>query len=362
MKRSDCRLLELCWNQNWKAAFLRLLEHPEEAFCRAENSKRTALHLATIPSVTADNELLEELLKINPHAVTVEDRHKYGGTPLHFACGNPSVLGNLNMIRSFVAAAKNHTSEENRPRCHSYSPLLLAARKAAHAETLRVLVHSGLDWIVPWTGGEIYLEVIACRPNDSPLEALWKIADPTYFVKQEGDEEEMQLVASSALLQKMRRIAEANKASWTNTDKDPAIQAWIKCLALLVGSKSCEGMNFVHRTSCLYHPIPSLVHLMCHLFPEQVLQATDGRLPLYDALRHDKGGRQDESIRCLFTTQPSSLLFFETESGLYPAMFAATLNRHSLSLVYDMLRLCPQVVKLQLGGTAGQPTSLEDES
>jgi chorismate mutase len=337
--RSQCPLLEACWDQDWDAALLQLSLHPEQAFFQNENSRRTALHLATIPSVVASPVLLENLLETNSHAVVVQDRHKYGGTPLHFACGNASIRQNPALIRRLVQAAQTHQYTSTPVRIHCWSPLYLAARRAAPATTLHILVQSGLEWVAPWTGGETYHESIACNANDSPLEALWKIVAERFHEMKTEMVERMREVAQRTIID-----TEALVSLQINITTTPELEAWMQCLVLL----NSPVHHLVHRVSNLYHPIPSLLELVCHVFPEQALQpsSTNNRLPLHDGLRHDKGGRQEACIRILVTSQSACLLKTDDETSLYPAFLAAALDS-SCSLVYEMVRLCPQVVQMQ---------------
>jgi hypothetical protein len=104
VSRSDCPLLRLCWDQDWEGALRRVKTNPAEAYAVTADTRRTALHLATMPGAGCPRQVLEAILEANPHAVTVSDRHRNGGTPLHFLCGTRH-RDDAGLVRLFVRGA-----------------------------------------------------------------------------------------------------------------------------------------------------------------------------------------------------------------------------------------------------------------
>jgi hypothetical protein len=104
VSRSDCPLLRHCWEQDWDAALRRVKTNPSEALAMTADTHRTALHYATMPGAGCPRKVLEALLEANPHASTVSDRHRHGGTPLHFLCGGRH-RDDPELVRLFIRAA-----------------------------------------------------------------------------------------------------------------------------------------------------------------------------------------------------------------------------------------------------------------
>lgn len=360
--RSQCPLLQACWDQDWDAALRRLKAAPWETFYKTQNSGRSALHLSTIPSVASPSiELLNKLIEINPHAVLVLDSHTKGCTPIHFICGNIATRENTSLVRFFVETAlKEHEKALDSVYVHSGSPLYLASKRGAPAETLDVLVQTKrvVPWIAPWTGTETIEEsqLIHCDGNDSPLVALWS--------KTCQDIPEFPSVNDTLLLE-MKEIVHTvlgcdvdSKPKWSvcSSNRSSVLEAWERIVTLfgnpcLVATSS----TMLHRVSNLYSPVPDLVSLVCRLFPEQVLEEVSvssscPEIPLHAVLRHTWSGIAADSIRdiirTLVTAQPESLMRVNGSTSLYTVFLAASRNS-SYDILFDMLRLSPHALQLQ---------------
>lgn len=385
--RSQCPLLEACWNQDWEHARQRLRQHPEEAFYQNVTTRRTALHLAMIPSSTVCPFLVRELLRVNPHAVIVSDRHRFGGTPLHFACGNVSVRSNPSLMRCLIQAViqQSHHPPYRQPRIHSWSPLFLAARRGAPAVVIEQLVQASSRclWVAPWTGGETYhQQIFCCLANDSPLEGLWNHVRHHFIIDYNANEGNTCIAtmkqSSSSFELASERVHDQSICGWgivptedemnmlqqlsdipvgilvQAMDQHPKdaefIIAWIQLLVLL----RAPSHQIYKVVSCLYHPIPSLLAFVVRLVPQQALQRNETaatkitRIPLHDALRHNTGGRQLACIRIIVNSDPQVLTIMDDETGLYPVLLAATLD-YDETLLFEMIRLFPPAVSRETG-------------
>jgi len=195
--RSDCPLLEYCWQPPmegrdgvWTHPKLleRLQSHPEEAFCRLSTpSGRTALHLATLPGASCSKEAILCILETNPHAVVMPDSN--GKTPMWNVClgkqrDDPEIIQLF--VRTAVEIEQIYYTDPTSapidfvPKVEDIpgAPLNKACTKRARMETLQLLLSSRkfTQWIAPCTGGESFLyghETITQRPHISPLKNLW---------------------------------------------------------------------------------------------------------------------------------------------------------------------------------------------
>lgn len=373
--RSQCPLLQACWDQDWDAAIRRLERKPGEAFYRSQHSGRTALHLATIPSVGSPSiELIRKLIEINPHAVLVSDHlhplsvadyNKNGNSPIHFICGNKTIRENPSLVRFFIETAlkdreKTHAFVSSSVGVNSWSPLYLASSRSAPAETLDILVQSKkfVPWIAPWTGTETIEEsqLILCDRTYSPLLALWEKTRqdiPGFPFLNDDLVCEMREIAQSML---GRDVDEISVKLICFPTRSSHLDAWVRIFTLF--RNPCvdyTSHTLLHRVSTLQLPIPELVNLVCRLFPAQMLQevsvsATCPEIPLHSVLRHSQSGKAADSIQeiiqILMTAQPESLIRIHESTSLYTVFLAASCNT-SLDILFDMTRLSPHALQLQ---------------
>jgi hypothetical protein len=360
--RSQCPLLQACWDQDWDAAIHRLDAAPWEAFYKSRNSGRTPLHLATIPGVASPStELLLKLIEINPHAVLVTDSDTNGCTPIHFLCGNKSTRENSSLVRIFVETAlreqaKTHYSVG----VHSGSPLYVASKRGAPADTLDILIQtkSSVPWMAPWTGTETIEEAqhLRCDGNDSPLVALWSSGTcqniPELFSLNDDLTSEMREIVDCVL----DRELESSALSTWNENRAPVLESWVRIVTLF--RNPCHVATtptLLRRVSTLYSPLPDLVQVVCRLFPEQILEEVSvssscPEIPLHAVLRNVWSGAAAESIhdviRTLMTAQSESLTRIHASTGLYTVFLAASRNT-SLDMLFKMMRLAPNALQLQ---------------
>lgn len=67
-------LHQACWLQEWSEVVRRLTSHPQEAFCLTHLFRETALHECFDRREECPVVVLEELLRVNPHAVVVHEK------------------------------------------------------------------------------------------------------------------------------------------------------------------------------------------------------------------------------------------------------------------------------------------------
>jgi hypothetical protein len=346
VERSRCELLRLCWEKNWDGVLARCESHPEEAFCRSRNTDRTALHLATMPGSKCPALVLLTLLETNPHAVVVRDDHRYrGGTPLHFLCGSAQ-RNNSEVINRYVQSAlsfeKYNTASIGTD--DSWSPLLLAAKMSARAETLQILVQtrSRTLWIAPWTGGEASPGINPLLSEaDSPLYCLWKYAEPHLTVLPQETLPRMRQIAQTMLSD---RNASVQGVSTPHMDQE---ESWTKLLVLL--REHFQG-TLLHTVATLYVPIPGLVRCVAIMFPEQAQEFDqEGCLALHCFFRCPLDPWQlqhEEIVQILIETQPETLSAADGLLDMKPFLLAASRDA-PLGTLYSMLKACPVALELQ---------------
>lgn len=333
-------ILRACWDQDWQTVLRRLKTHRKDAFCMALNG-RTALHLCTMPGANCPQDVIETVLAANPHAVIVSDKHKQGGTPLHFLCGSHH-RDNAKLVELFIQSAI--TAEESYPdyyiSAHRWSPLFMACRKAASAECLLLLVQSREHtvWIAPTTGGETSREGFG--PYLSPLWELWKQVYH-YF---DGLDEATRL----RLRQITFHFLETSTLPPLEEDERVA-QAWLKVLILLAHHLPLDS-TLVHLLSCLYSPMPSLLTIVCNLFPEYGrTRDGSGRLPLHSLLYKnprypDKHARGLANV--LLKHFPEAVRVEDPATGFFPCFLAAS-QQAPLETIWKMLVDYPEALELE---------------
>jgi hypothetical protein len=352
VEKSQCKLLKLCWDEDWDAMVARCKTHPREAFCHTRNMDRTALHLATIPSCKCPEEALLVLLETNPHAVTVQDDYQYGGTPLHFLCGSPHKNNHV-LVQRFVTAAlafeKQYPYDVSACIDIGWSPLRAAANGAARQETLQILMQARHQaaWIGPWTGAEAYP-----GPNpgivqdETPLWLLWnklqyKLADLTPVVVPR-----LRHIATAMLEKNMDQItadAAAVNLFGISQHSDQE-EAWTQLLIFL---RETVSSTLMHTVASLYFAIPGLVQLVVKVFPEQLhFKDESGRFPLHSLFMCPCGPLHFQAALILVEADPHTLTVPEPSTGLQPVLLAASRDA-PLKTIFTMLTAYPNALKSQ---------------
>ena len=372
IRREASPLLTACWNQDWDAVLVHL--ETGQIYHRSHKTGRTALHLATIPGAGCPLPVLRAILRANPYAVVTEDYHQYGGTPLHFCCGS-NLRNQPDLCRTMVETALSmHATyrEACTIRLSFWSPLFQAARWAAPAATLQILVQAShvQAWIGPWTGAEAWTAQLDRNPaqphRDSPLYALWRRRAEIF-----------DCVKDSLTLDAIRQVTEdyylaedpwqfwcdrfPKRSSLADDDNDklnPALVHWCKLLVLL-RDQATRVSDLLPTVVSLYATIPPLVHLVAVLWPAQVLvpSAETGRLPLHTAVarylqaadeaavafrEHSMAIRRQAAqqvVEMVAKAQPQALVVSDPATGLPPAWQVA--SHATVDLIYTLLRPAP---------------------
>lgn len=409
--RDACPLLQACWDQDWTLVSKRCRSHRNEAFVQSATTFRTALHFATMPGVKCPLTTLWDLVETNPHAVIVSDHHSYGGTPCHFACGSAFLRNDIASIKLLVDTAlrvqdelATNTTDESASaaafvRVSHWSPLFLAAKWAAPAQTLDILVQAACRrqalWIAPWTGGESRLQILNssssseirrhARDGGSPLESLWcKVA-----YRFEDDDAKL-LKNNLPLLQNVTEMllkdvnhfpnlscipsssssslpAAGKNANGSMHDQDDdaddvllVMDDWVKLVILLRHHVTSTLLNAV---ACLNRPIPGLVRLVCRLFPDYLLQTASVPVPRQQQQHHQQQQstmttmnnehKKEDDPGVAESLQSSSSEDEEQRKEeqeevllLYPALLAACQDA-PIDIIFHLLVSAPLVLELQ---------------
>jgi hypothetical protein len=359
--RSQCPLLQACWDQDWDAAIRRLDTAPWEAFYKSRNSGRTPLHLATMPGVASPStKLLLKLIEINPHAVLVSDSDINGFSPIHFLCSNKSTRESTFLIRIFVETAlREQARTQASVSINSGSPLYIASIRGAPADILDILVQTkrSVSWIAPWTGTETIEEAqdVGYHGKDSPLVALWSTCQsrPDFVSMDDDLMAEMREIVECVL---DRELESSALSRFWSENRSPVLDSWGRIVTLL--RNPCHVATtptLLRRVSTLYAPLPDLVRIVCRLFPDQPMKEVSissscPEIPLHAVLRNVWSGTAAESIqdviRTLTTAQSESLTRIHASTNLY-AVFLAASSNITLDLLFEMMRLAPNALQLQ---------------
>lgn len=345
-ERSQCELLRLCWEQDWEGVLVRIQTHPEELLVKTTQTYRTALHLATMPGASCPQNVLEAILRGNPHAAVVRDVHRFGGTPTHFVCGSHH-RSHPHIIQQFVKAAQEMEAKyQMELPLDSYSPLLLACKLAAPRETIQVILATRLgdkeSWIAPFTGGESCQDVYnKTKPTFfSPVQSLWvKWLAPRVLMLEEED-----LMPFRTLCE---NILDGNANVPESTANDKCLDHWVKLLLLL---KEHYKDTLVHTVASMYWAVPDLLRFVCRLYPEQCRQMShQGEIPIHAMINSwycGKCSSAEAQLKVLYQAFPESLLIKDVSSGLYTFARAVSCDVE-VSTIYTLLREHPEVLGLQ---------------
>jgi len=318
-ERSKCILLQLCWSEQWREASKRLRTHPREAWCVNRFTYRTALHLVCFPSSKAPEFFIDELIRINPGAVSYIDKWKQ--TPLHIACCSSYLLSKSHVIQRLLnTILDTKPSLELKDAFASPSILFAAAKTIAPQPTLNLLLGLHGSFVVPCTGGETYWEVES-EHEVNPLRNCWGEWDSLFVF---GDE------AQDDLLRQL------SNTSMTSGDK-PIVRAWKVLLTLLMYRRD---VDIICRSCCLASPLPPvLLHLILRVNRDMQSTVT------IDRVLDNPRSSPLMAVRILMHYRPS-LLLHRNSRGEMPFL-TATLILSNLDTIFNMLVQCPQALQLQ---------------
>lgn len=345
VERDSASLLRSCWKQNWEEARESLSQEPYQTRYKTKNSGRTALSLATMPASFCPSDLLEAILEQNPQAVVEHDN--FGCTPIHFLATSSN--HSLQTLQLFVDVAVRLQCSNSRCNVNDWSPLLLATDRGCSVETIEMFItaaEQGAPWLAPRTGGETCAQLKEMKRKRglerkdciarTPLHGCWDPGNGT-CTKEICRINRIELKYITEIILSSSRPASTASGS-------EFVQMWSKCMFLIAPYLS-EVRGLVRHLVCLNDPLPDLLDLACHLYPEQLLRpGPDGRLPLHLALLR-QGAARRKMIRVLLERAPEAVRMVDPVTSLAPACLVASNttkeNADSLSVIYEAVRLDP---------------------
>eukprot|EP00527_Entomoneis_sp_CCMP2396_P002842 CAMPEP_0198149062 /NCGR_PEP_ID=MMETSP1443-20131203/44865_1 /TAXON_ID=186043 /ORGANISM="Entomoneis sp., Strain CCMP2396" /LENGTH=321 /DNA_ID=CAMNT_0043813977 /DNA_START=163 /DNA_END=1128 /DNA_ORIENTATION=+ len=308
-----------------------------------------------MPGARAPSSVLWGLVEANPFAVIESDRHKFGGTPLHFCCGSLH-REDPDTVRLFVETAVRVEKQlpgllNETTRVNYHSPLYIAAKWGSPPRTIRALIEGGQQrtWIAPWTGAESCVTI----PTDasySPLESLFRLW--------QGHEEQSEPLDFEKMRELAERILNGTQApdfsdELTFSEGNSYLKIWANIVVLMQPQFKASG-TLLHAASKMYRPVRGLLRLMAAVYSESLLALDgNGEIPLHVAITNPiypfmRIPDAEHPICVLLEACPESTVALPANDSkaLFPAFLAASYDA-PLQGIFELLQRAPDALEMQ---------------